>query len=115
MKHNIIILLLGILLPLSAMADNTLSSQIAIGGNQATLKSFHAYFVFPKSENVRKVVLHINNTTAISKTSLNKDFKTVNVYNIQGVLVKKGVEVAKALEGLPKGIYVYNGKKYVVK
>ncbi len=40
---------------------------------------------------------------------------TFNVYNVQGVLVRKGVSEADALRGLAAGIYVVNGKKYVVR
>jgi len=35
-----------------------------------------------------------------------------NIYNINGQLVRKN---AKSLEGLPKGIYIVNGKKVAVK
>lgn len=34
-----------------------------------------------------------------------------DVYSIDGRLVRKG---ATSLEGLPKGVYIMNGKKYVV-
>ncbi|MDE7142641.1 MAG: hypothetical protein K2O33_07105 [Muribaculaceae bacterium] len=37
----------------------------------------------------------------------------VNVYNLQGMAVKTGVSEADALEGLPCGIYIVNGKKIV--
>lgn len=36
----------------------------------------------------------------------------VNVYLLNGQLVRSN---AKDLEGLPKGVYIVNGKKYVVK
>jgi hypothetical protein len=35
-----------------------------------------------------------------------------SVYNLQGVLVKKN---ATSLEGLPYGMYIMNGKKFMVK
>lgn len=37
----------------------------------------------------------------------------VNVYNLQGMVVKAGVSEADALEGLPRGLYIVNGKKVV--
>ena len=37
---------------------------------------------------------------------------TFDVYNLSGMKVRSGVN---SLEGLPKGIYIVNGKKYVVK
>ena len=37
----------------------------------------------------------------------------VNVYNLQGVVVKTNVKTANALDGLKQGIYIVNGKKVV--
>lgn len=39
----------------------------------------------------------------------------VNVYSISGVRVREGVKSAEALNSLPSGIYIVNGKKYMVK
>jgi hypothetical protein len=39
----------------------------------------------------------------------------VNVYNLQGVQLRKGVNAANATDNLPAGIYVVGGKKVVVK
>lgn len=44
-----------------------------------------------------------------------KDAIYVNVYSIDGRLVKSNVHVNDALNGLQKGIYIMNGKKYLVK
>ena len=41
--------------------------------------------------------------------------EVVNVYTIDGVLVKKNVKALKAVEGLMKGIYIIGGKKKLVK
>lgn len=38
---------------------------------------------------------------------------TANVYNLKGQLVKRGTSAADALTGLPKGLYIVNGKKVV--
>ena len=37
----------------------------------------------------------------------------VNVYNLQGVVVKTNVNTANALDGLKQGVYIVNGKKVV--
>lgn len=37
----------------------------------------------------------------------------VNVYNLQGMVIRTGVSEADALEGLPHGLYIVNGKKLV--
>lgn len=39
----------------------------------------------------------------------------VDVYNMQGCCVRRGVAVAEALDNLPTGIYVYGGHKYMVR
>ena len=44
-----------------------------------------------------------------------KDAIYVNVYSIDGRLVKSKVHVNDALNGLQKGIYIMNGKKYLVR
>ena len=38
----------------------------------------------------------------------------VTVYSITGIAVRRNVERSVALTGLPKGIYILNGKKVVV-
>lgn len=40
---------------------------------------------------------------------------SVDVYNIQGMLVRKQVNPAEALQGLPRGIYIVGGRKVLVK
>ena len=53
-------------------------------------------------------------TTGISEAQLNAK-KTVDVYTISGVKVRKGVKAANATAGLPAGIYVVGGEKVLVK
>ncbi|MCM1066854.1 MAG: DUF4979 domain-containing protein [Muribaculaceae bacterium] len=43
------------------------------------------------------------------------DEALVNVYNLQGVLLRSGVEASVATEGLPAGLYIAGGKKVMVK
>ena len=38
----------------------------------------------------------------------------VNVYSVTGVAVRRNVDVSTAFEGLGKGVYILNGKKFVV-
>ena len=39
----------------------------------------------------------------------------VNVYNLSGVLVRQNVKAGQATNGLAKGLYIVNGKKFFVK
>ena len=52
--------------------------------------------------------------TAIEVVSIIND-ETVNVYNMQGQIVKLGVSTSTATQGLRPGIYLIGGKKVVVK
>lgn len=47
-------------------------------------------------------------------TSIDNAYHTkseVDVYNVNGIMIKKGVQYKDALKDLPKGIYIINGKK----
>lgn len=37
----------------------------------------------------------------------------VHVYTLSGVCVKRGVRADRAMEGLPRGVYIVNGKKLI--
>ena len=51
--------------------------------------------------------------TSIGSTVAVEGMK-VNVYSVTGVAVRRNVDVSTAFEGLGKGVYILNGKKFVV-
>lgn len=53
--------------------------------------------------------------TVISEYNRDEEDRKYDVYSLSGVLVRHNVREDKALEGLPAGIYLLNGKKYLVK
>lgn len=53
--------------------------------------------------------------TGINTITSDKETTNNNVYTIDGRQVRSNVNSADALQGLSKGIYIVNGKKYVVK
>ncbi len=53
-------------------------------------------------------------TTGIDSTVAEED-ATVNVYNLNGILVRQNVKMSEALDGLQKGVYIVNGTKKAVK
>ena len=53
-----------------------------------------------------------NNMTGISDVNVSGNAKTVDIYGVDGSLVKRA---ATSLSGLQKGLYIVNGKKIVVK
>lgn len=72
-----------------------------------------------------RTMIKATNTTAPATLSLkldgevtgivgvNSELGKVNVYNLEGKLVRSQVAAATALQGLAKGVYVINGKKVV--
>ena len=62
-------------------------------------------------------IKHVSNIAGI-ETSIEKlqaADATVDVYNTQGSLIKKQVNINSALQSLPRGIYVIGGEKVAVK
>ncbi len=58
-------------------------------------------------------VTSLSETTSIS--SLVAQDAVVNVYSVSGVQVASNIRMTEALQTLPKGIYVTNGQKFLVK
>lgn len=54
-------------------------------------------------------------STAIGLVDVEPANDIVNVYNMQGVLLKRGVNVSEATNGLGRGVYIVGNKKVVVK
>ncbi|MDE6741211.1 MAG: glycoside hydrolase family 5 protein [Muribaculaceae bacterium] len=70
------------------------------GGHKFKVKS-----IFPSND---------PNATAVESVSA-QDNDLVNVCNLQGVAVRRNVAASEAIQGLPAGIYIVNGKKTLVK
>lgn len=67
--------------------------------------------------NITSVVLtnSLDNISSVVNSIDHVENATVNVYNMQGVMVRNNVPAADALQGLPAGIYVAGNKKVMVK
>lgn len=78
-------------------------------GSNSNIKGFRAYFSVPANTNDAKISLG-GFETSIDNISIDgMKLKNNQVYNLNGQLV------GNSLNGLAKGIYLMNGKKYVVK
>ena len=86
-------------------------TQPKIGANRVYLNADAA-----AGSNVQVFILTKNDgtTTGIDSAATEED-ATVNVYNLNGVLVRGNVKMSEALNGLQKGIYIMNGTKKTVK
>ena len=75
-----------------------------------------------KNEVINVPAIVVENTDATPKKAPKKgianglisNIETVNIYNVQGTLVKENVS-ANAVNELPAGLYIVNGKKVVVR
>lgn len=93
--------------------DNKLGFYL-VTENNIEVPANRAYLNVPESAGVHAFVFNLDEVV----TGINpvEDTDTlVNVYSIDGVLVRKNVNATEALCGLHKGIYVINGTKRVVK
>ena len=80
----------------------------------ANLKPFRAYFVIPVTDKneARQLNIFFDDSIITGIDSVETTAPTSgDIYTIGGVLVAKDGNMS----GLPKGIYIMNGKKYVVK
>lgn len=68
-------------------------------------------------EGANEIVVNIGDdvNTAIKDAIIDAQTGKVNVYSIDGVLVKKNVKVSEAVKGLSKGIYIIGNQKVAVK
>ena len=78
------------------------------GADGAQVTAFGAYWDVPGATS-----LNLDTSTGITGVEAVSG-QTVDVYTINGVKVRTA-EAAKALEGLPRGLYIVAGKKYVVR
>lgn len=81
------------------------------GNSTSTLKSTRAYFTYTGTANVNEMRFIIDDELT-HITEIDGEPTHFDVYNMQGVLVRKN---ATSLEGLRKGIYIVNGKKRIIK
>ncbi|MBQ3827309.1 MAG: hypothetical protein II812_04090, partial [Prevotella sp.] len=80
------------------------------GENATKIKGFRAYVSSPKASGAKKSLRFSddNVVTAIDKVDVQSE-KNMPIINLQGQHMNGD------LKGLPRGIYIMNGKKYVIK
>ena len=88
--------------------------------NYVSLKGFRAYIQLNNGvQNANRLMININGEVTGIEDVLGEEAaeadKLVNVVSLDGMTVKAGVKKSEALDGLQKGIYIVDGKKYVVK
>lgn len=82
-------------------------------GSEPTIKPYHAYINADVAEANIVALLLPGIETGIN--GIVAEDALVNVYDLNGILVRENVKLGQALEGLSKGIYIVNGTKKAVK
>ena len=72
---------------------------------------------FTQANEVESVLPNVttNSTVVTAISEISVEGQGVNVYDMKGVLLRRGVAPTEATQGLPTGVYVINGKKVLVK
>lgn len=90
--------------------------------SNVALKGFRAYINVNETFEAigaNRLMININGEVTGIEDVLGEEAakadKLVNVVSLDGMTVKAGVKKSEALDGLQKGIYIVDGKKYVVK
>lgn len=95
---------------LQASTGNTLKLKKV--GTDATICPFRVYFTVAQGADAKAISFDFGNTTGINDIQTVDAAKAANIYSIDGKLVKAN---ATSTEDLAKGVYIINGKKYIVK
>ena len=76
------------------------------------LKGYRAYITLSGegTDAINKLYININGKPTSVEDIADVD-KLVNVSNLSGITLKYGVKESQALDNLPKGVYIVNGKK----
>ncbi len=82
-------------------------------GSEPTIKPYRAYINADVAEANIVALLFPGIETGIN--GIVAEDALVNVYDLNGILVRENVKLGQALEGLSKGIYIVNGTKKAVK
>ena len=84
-----------------------------MAGSEPTIKPYRAYINADVAEANIVALLLPGIGTGID--GIVAEDALVNVYDLNGILVRENVKLGQALEGLSKGIYIVNGTKKAVK
>ncbi len=97
------------------------NNEFFINGNKlyyadhpVTVKGYRAIITTELEAGINSLLFDVDGeVTGIEHVDGLADNAPVNVYSLSGILLRRDVERAKALEGLPAGIYIVNGEKLV--
>lgn len=65
--------------------------------------------------NITAIALRDKNGSSINDITIADNATLSNIYNLQGTLVASGITAEEAMTTLPAGIYIADGKKFIVR
>ena len=87
-----------------------------MAGSEPKVKAYRAFMNAAIANNANILMLRLPDGEATSiHNMVSATDATVNVYDLNGILVRKAVKMSEATKGLQKGIYVVDGVKKAVK
>lgn len=98
---------------LQNQAENGVGFYAVAEGAEPTIGAYRAWMNVPAEESEVKVFVLGDVATGIDGVAAAADVQ-VNVYTLNGVLVRRNVKMSEALKGLNKGVYIVNGVKTAV-
>lgn len=90
---------------------NSDGSAFATATENATIPALRAYIESSAGSGMFTITINDELTGVATSDALNGNAAPVDVYTIDGQLLRSQVDPLTALQGLPKGIYLVNGKK----
>lgn len=90
-------------------ADDNLTLKKVTDG---MVSPFHLYFTLAEGSDAQDISFTFDTPTDIIGIEVTDAVKASNIYSLDGQLVRANAISAK---GLAKGVYIINGKKYIVK
>ena len=81
-----------------------------------SVKGYRAYITLngQDTQEINKLLISIDGNPTSVETIADAQ-SIVNVFNLSGITLKSKVKLTNALDGLPEGIYIVNGKKIIKK
>ena len=90
---------------------NKYGTSFATATAKAAIPAFRAYLNARAGSKTFSIVINNELTGIASADAVNGKAEPVDVCTVDGKLIRKQVDAMTALQGLPKGIYIVNGKK----
>ena len=90
---------------------NKYGTSFATATAKAAIPAFRAYLNARAGSKSFSIVINNELTGIASADAVNGKAEPVDVCTVDGKLIRKQVNAMTALQGLPKGIYIVNGKK----